>query len=307
MPREFIGVDIAQDWLDVHWPDGRAERVMAGADGYAGFAARAAGLRATVVLEACGATGRAVERALGLAAVPFARVNPRDARDFARSSGARAKTDRLDARNLWRMGVALELEPTPVVGENMMLLKDLSARRRQIADLRKIEKTRLHQAEGDIIRASLLQIIAVLSTALAAIEAEIRRLIATDARLSDTARRLQSAPGVGPVSAATLLADLPELGHCDRRAIAALAGLAPIADDSGKRQGKRRIAGGRPALRATLFMATLAAIRTSDRFKATYEALIARGKAPKQAIIACQRKLLTILNAMIRTNTDFQT
>jgi transposase len=307
MPREYIGVDIAQDWLDVHWPDGRAERVMAMTEGYAGFAARAAERGATVVLEACGAVGRAVEAALVLTPVPFVRVNPRDARDFARACGTRAKTDRIDARLLQRMGGALTLEPTPVAPENLRLLKGLATRRRQIADLRKIERTRRHQAEGALLQASLARVIAGLDAELAVIEAEFRRLIAADPHLSATARRLQSAPGIGPVSAATLLADLPELGTCDRRAIAALAGLAPIADDSGKRQGKRRIGGGRPALRSTLFMAALTAIRTSDRFKDFYDRLIATGKAPKQAIIACERKLITILNAMIRTKTDFTT
>lgn len=305
LPRVVLGVDVAKDWIDVFaLPTGRRQRVATTKTALANFAKTAAG--AFVVFEASGGYERALAAALGQAGVPFARVNPRQARDFARATGRLAKTDRVDAEILARMGQALDLAPTPPEEPDRARLADLIARRDDLGGMIRAEKNRAATARHPWIARHIARIIRVLERHLAAIEAEIAALLAACERLNAEARRLRSAPGVGPLVSATLVARLPELGRLDHRRIAALAGLAPHACDSGLSRGKRHIWGGRAAVRRALYIAAFVASCRDPRFKAFRQRLQAAGKPMKVALTACARKLLTILNAMVRSGHDYR-
>lgn len=305
LPRVVLGVDVAKDWIDVFaLPTGRRQRVATTKTALANFAKAAAG--AFVVFEASGGYERALAAALGQAGVPFARVNPRQARDFARATGRLAKTDRVDAEILARMGQALDLAPTPPEEPDRARLADLIARRDDLGGMIRAEKNRAATARHPWIARQIARIIRVLERHLAAIEAEIAALLAACERLNAEARRLRSAPGVGPLVSATLVARLPELGRLDHRRIAALAGLAPHACDSGLSRGKRHIWGGRAAVRRALYLAAFVASCRDPRFKAFRQRLQAAGKPMKVALTACARKLLTILNAMVRSGHDYR-
>ena len=257
----------------------------------------------------------ALERAGGR----FSRVNPARARDGAcpragrwpdpgaHAIGVAAKTDRVDARILALMGERLRPAPTEPVPQARRALQAQAARRLQLVEMRKQEATRLKQTANAEACADICSHIRLLDRRIARVEARIAELVAGDEAFARTEQCLRTAPGIGPVVAAILIAELPELGHLNRRTIAALAGLAPVARDSGKRTRSRAIAGGRPAVRRMLYLAALQASLHHPRFKAFRARLQNNGKAPKQAIIAVARKLLTILNAMIRTQTDFAT
>lgn len=303
MTEVVIGVDVSKDWLDVSRDGVRVVRVVP--SGYGDLARSAAEAGALVVFEASGGYDAALREALDAAGVSYARVNPARARFYARGLGLLAKTDAVDARMLWRMGRGQALEVTPPEPQNLTELKALQARRRQLTDVRAAERTRLHQARNPAVLRSLEGMIAAISAEIAALDTAIAALIATDPALSGRAGRLISAPGVGPATAAGLLAECPELGAMDHRQVAALAGLAPVAHDSGKHRGQRRIGGGRAPLRVLLYRAALTAARVDPQFMALKARLRAAGKAPKQAIIAVARKLLTILNAMIRDNRPY--
>lgn len=301
----FIGVDVSKDWIDVWEPDLGHRQVAAKPRALARLARGWAKIGAMVVFEATGGYDRPLCAALERAEVPYARVNPRQARAFARATGVIGKTDRVDARMLARMGARLELRRTEPVAPARGALQALVARRRQLVGMRKQETCRLAQTDHAFARRSCKRIIAILERDIRRVEAEMAVLIRSEPALAGIERRLRTAPGVGPVVAATLLAEMPELGQLDRRAIAALSGIAPIARDSGQRSPGRSIGGGRPLVRSALYLAALAASRSHARFKAFRDDLETRGKARKVAIIATARKLLTCLNAMIRDGTDF--
>jgi len=269
------------------------------------FAEGAAKAGAFVVFEASGGYDRPLRAALEAAEATHARVNPAQVRQFARATGVAAKTDRVDAGVLMEMGARLDLAPTAPLPPARRALQALAARRRQLVEMRKQEQTRLQQTADPLARRSIARVIALLDREIKAFEAKIAATIAADPELGEIARRLQTAPGVGPIVAATLLAELPELGRLDRRHIAALVGLAPIADDTGRRRGVRRIRGGRPIPRSLLYIAALHASRHDPGFRAFRARLQAAGKSVKQALVATARKLLTTLNAMLRTGTDF--
>ncbi len=303
----FIGVDVSKDWLDLCEPGRGEQRIANGGRELTAFARRAARQEAWVIFESTGGYDRALCEALERAGTRFSRVNPARARDFARAIGAAAKTDRVDARMLALMGERLRpalTEPTP---QARRALRAQAARRLQLVEMRKQEATRLKQTANAEACADIRSHIRLLDRRIVRVEARITELVAEDETFADAERRLRTAPGIGPVVAAILIAELPELGRLDRRAIAALAGLAPVARDSGKRIRSRAIAGGRPVIRRMLYLAALQASLHHPRFKAFRARLQDNGKAPKQAIIAVARKLLTILNAMIRTQTDFAT
>lgn len=305
MPQDVIGVDIAKDWIDVFFlSTGRAERVQMRAAGLRAFAARARG--ALVVFEASGGYERPLAEALDAAGVVYARVNPRQAREFARATGRLAKTDRVDARMLAEMGRALAPRPTPPADPDRVRLAALVGRRDDLGAMLQAEVTRLHQARDPSVRRDLQGMIAVLRRRIGKLEAEIAAVIGADEALSDRSRLLRTMPGVGPLLAARLLARLPELGRLDRRAIAKLAGLAPHACDSGRFRGRRRIWGGRAEVRRTLYLAGFIASRYDPVLKAFRRKLQEAGKPVKLAIIACARKLLTILNAMLRDQREHQ-
>ena len=303
MMENVFGVDVAKDWIDVVGPDGH-ERVEN--NDLAGFAQRVAKQCGRVAFEASGGYEMPLRAALAKAGVPAIRINPRRARAFATSLGRLAKTDRVDAGVIREMARRLDLPECPPEAEAVSKLKALQLRRRQLVEDAKREKIRLGQTFDKRTRASVARILRLLQREIEGIETAIARCIAASEKLQGRAALLRTAPGVGPVSATALMAELPELGTLAPRQVAALAGVAPMARDSGVRSGKRRIGGGRKALRDVLYMAGLSAARNDPSLRAFSDRLRANGKAPKQAIIAVTRKLLIILNAMIRENRTDQ-
>ena len=303
LPQDVIGVDIAKDWIDVFFLSARrAERVPMATAELRAFAARARG--ALVVFEASGGYERPLAEALDAADVTYARVNPRQAREFARATGRLAKTDRVDARVLAEMGRALALRPTPPADPGRARLAGLMGRRDDLGAMLRAEMARLRQARDASVRRDIGSMIALLRRRIGKLEAEIAAVIGADEALSDRSRLLRTMPGVGPLLAASLLARLPELGRLDRRAIASLAGLAPHACDSGRFRGKRRIWGGRAEVRRTLYLAGFIASRYDPALRAFRRKLQEAGKPVKLAIVACARKLLTVLNAMLRDQRE---
>lgn len=260
---------------------------------------------ALVVLEATGGLEVPAVAALAAAGLPVVAVNPRQVRDFARATGRLAKTDRLDAAVIAAFAEAVKPEPRPLPDEARKALIDRVTRRRQLVEMRASEKIRRSQINPKL-RSSLEAHIAFLDKEIAALDDEI----GTSLRHSPVWRSeddlLASVPGVGPVLRAALIAKLPELGQLTRRQIAALVGVAPINRDSGQMRGKRTIAGGRADLRTLLYMAALTAIRCNPTLKAFNARLRAAGKPSKLAITACMRKLITILNAIIRNKSPWR-
>lgn len=306
MEDVFIGVDVAKEWLDIHHPQQGAQRIANTTAAVRAFARTATKQHAWVIFEASGGYDRLLREALEQAQVCFSRVNPRQARDFARAMGVIGKTDRVDARMLADLGTRLRPAATEPLTQARRVLQAQATRRRQLVEMRKQEATRLQQTADRHARADIIALITVLDRRIAKIEKHMAALVAADPDMQATNRRLQTAPGVGPVVAATLIAELPELGQIDRRRIAALAGLAPIARDSGKRTGHRSIGGGRPVVRTILYLAALQASRRCASFHAFRLRLQSAGKPTKAALTATARKLLIVLNTMLATSTDYQ-
>lgn len=307
LPQVTLGIDVSKDRLDAYaHPAGQAKALANDVKSIGALIAWARRLKAFVVLEATASYDQALVRALEAAGLDFHRANPRKAREFARAAGFLAKTDQVDARMLAAYGAALALRPTAPVSAGRLALKALVSRRDQLVEHRKIERTRLAAAQAAWLIDSLRQLIAVLDGQIQMVEAKIQACVTVDAELNQAWAIARSAPGVGPVTAAVLLAELPELGQADRRGIAALAGLAPLACDSGAFRGRRRIWGGRKRVRDALYMAAVGSTR-SGPFKAVYRAMVQAGKPPKVAIIAIARKLLVALNAAFRDKTPFST
>ena len=306
MTLTFVGVDVAKDWLDIYHPKHGALRIDNNPKAAKAFAVACSKEGVRVIFEASGGYDRILRDALEDAQVRFSRVNPRQARDFARAMGVLGKTDRVDARMLAELGVRLTPPSTEPPSKASKALQAQTVRRRQLVDLRKQEITRLAQTSDAHIRADIRSLIVIFDRRIAKIERDMLQLIKLDAELAGIDAILQSAPGVGPIVSATLLAELPELGRIDRRAVAALAGLAPVARDSGKRSGPRSISGGRPAVRTILYIAGLHASRTEPNFRTFRDRLQQAGKMPKMAIIATARKLLVTLNAMVAGGRTFQ-
>ena len=302
MMENVFGVDVAKNWVDVVGPDGH-ERL--GNDDLAGFAKRVAKQSGRVAFEASGGYEAPLRAALAKAGVPAIRINPRRARAFATSLGRMAKTDRVDAGVIREMATRLDLPECPPETKEVSQLKALQLRRRQLVEDAKRERIRQGRTFDQRTRASVARVLRLLQREIDSIEAAIARCIASSDELRSRAALLRTAPGVGPVSATALLAGMPELGTLTPRQVAALAGLAPMARDSGVRTGKRRIGGGRKSLRDVLYMAGLSAARNDPALRAFALRLKAAGKAPKQAIIAVTRKLLVILNAMIRDQRPY--
>jgi len=302
----YVGIDISKRTLDVFDAAmGRAERIENASAPLAALTERWRGKDVFVVFEATGRYDQMLQAALHGAGIVFARVNPGRARDFARAAGFLAKTDKVDAKMLAMMAERLKPRAELAQSSERERLRMLHRRRDQLVHARKQERTRLSEAAGEEELADLAAHIDFLSGRIADFDRRIRQLIAMVQSLKLAAATLRQAPGIGPVAATTLLALLPELGSRSPKAIAALAGLAPLNRDSGTVRGKRTIAGGRKRVRNAVYMASLAAIRTDPHFKAIYDRLVAAGKAKKLAIIAVARKLLIALNAMIRDRTGF--
>lgn len=305
----FIGIDIGKDWLDVHdEAAGRSLRLANAPAAIAALVAGWAGRAPFVAFEATGAYDAALRAALARAGVAFARLNPARARAFARATGRLAKTDALDARTLAVMARALALEPDPPAEPARQALAALHRRRDQLVNARAAERVRRSEAgpTAPALCDSLERHIAWLDAEIAALDGQIAQAVRDDDALRAQAERLRSVPGVGPVTAVTLLALMPELGHRSAKALAALAGLAPLNRDSGRRRGARAIRGGRARVRRALYMAALTAVRRAPRLRDFHDRLRARGAAPKVALVAAARKLLTILNAIAKTQTPFR-
>lgn len=305
MQQTYLGVDISKATLDIFSARLGSAKLANDAAGIAELLAHAQSLEAFVIFEACGSYERRLVRALVAAQVPFSRLNPRQARDFARATGLAAKTDRIDARMLARFGQALEPAQTVLPGQNRQRLQALLVRRRQLVEMRKQEATRLRQQADAWLLEDISVILECLDTRIRKLERAIEQLIEQDAELNETAQRLQTVPGIGLIVAATLIAELPELGALCRRKIAALAGLAPRANDSGAYRGKRCIGGGRASVREMLYIAALHASRHAPLFKAFRKRLTDTGKHIKVTLVATARKLLATLNAMIKTRSKY--
>jgi transposase len=307
-PPVFVGIDVAKDRLDVHvLPSGEALAFLNDDAGVSQITTLLAGLPAAlVVLEATGGYEAGLAADLAAADLPVAIVNPRQVRDFARATGRLAKTDRIDAALLALFAERIRPEPRPMPDAQAQALAELVARRRQVVEMIVMEGNRRRCARNPKVRAAIDATLAVLRAQLAGLDGDIESAVRTSPLWRATEDLLRSVPGIGGVTARTLIADLPELGHLDRRRLAALVGVAPVNRDSGQQRGYRAIAGGRASLRNALFMATLVAVRRNAVLKAHYEALVARGRPKKVALIACIRRLLGILNAIVRTKTPWQ-
>ena len=298
----FVGIDISKDHLDVHVrPTGDSFRVRYDDAGLVTLVAHLRPLAPVVlVLEATGGSEVTVAATLASAALPVAVVNPRQVRDFARATGQLAKTDTLDARVLALFAEAVRPAARPVPDAQAAALGELIARRRQLVDMLGAEHNRRRLLRDRRLQRHLEAHIAWLEEALRRLDLDLTTLIRSTPVWRETDDLLRSVPGIGPVTAGTLIADLPELGRLDRRRIAALAGLAPIARDSGAFRGRRMIMGGRAHIRRVLYMATLTAITHNPVIRAFHQRLVAAGRPGKVALTAAMRKLLTILNAMLR-------
>jgi transposase len=301
-----VGIDVAQSTLDV-WETGEARGWTVRND-EAGLAELTQQLQSRsvrlVVVEATGGYEDAAVVALSVAGLAVAVVNPRQARDFARATGQLAKTDRIDARVLARFGTAIGPEVRPLPSEETRDLNQLVTRRRQVRDMLQAEKNRRDLARGTI-KGHIEAHIAWLEDQFATIEHELRTRIEASPLWRATEDLLRSVPGVGPTVAFTLLAELPELGTLTGREISALVGVAPFARDSGTLPGKRVIWGGRASVRTSLHMAAVSASCHNPPLNAFYHRLRAAGKAKKLALIACLRKLLVILNAMVASGSPW--
>ena len=303
-----IGVDLAKDSFDVH--------VLESGE-YRSFNNTAAGVKTAVkwldacadpmvVMEATGCYTRRLVRALHGAAIDLAVVNPRQVRDFAKGYGRLAKTDKLDAATLALFAEKVAPAPQAQRSKALLTLHEMVVRRSQLVDMRTAELNRKKTVFGKLVAKSIARIIEQINEEIEALDIAIAQVIASEPHLADRAKLLLTTKGIGPVSVGLLLAELPELGTLNRQQIAALAGVAPMNCDSGTFRGIRRIRGGRKRLRTGLFTATLVACRYNPAICTFYEHLLEKGKAKKLAIIAAMRKLLTILNSMVKKNEPWK-
>jgi transposase len=304
-----VGIDISKDRLDVAClPSAPAVQF---ANDHQGHTALVEWLKSRtprlIVMESTGGYQRLVAAALATAGLPVVVVNPRQVRDFARAVGILAKTDAIDAAVIARFGASINPTLRPIPDQQSAALADLLARRRQLVELRTAESNRLSQAVMPKVKASIRAVLAVLKKQLHAIDNDLDGLIKHCPCWQEKEDLLTSVPGIGKITARTLLACLPELGNISRQSIAALVGVAPINRDSGLMRGKRTTWGGRKVVRSALYMAALVATRHNPVLKAHYAKLLAAGKAKKLALVACMRKLLIILNAMLRTRQPWRT
>jgi len=309
MEQIYVGIDVAKDRLDVHvLPSREAFAVARDGEGVAALVARLRAMApALIVSEATGGFEQVVAGALGAAGLPIVVVNPRQIRDFARATGKLAKTDRLDAAAIALFAERVRPELRPLPDDQARLLGELVARRRQVIEMIVAEGNRARLLESRRLKKRIERHRRALQDELTEIDAELGDAIRGSPIWRETENLLKSVPGVGDALARTLIAELPELGTLDRRQIAALVGVAPFNRDSGNWRGRRMVWGGRASIRAVLYMAALVASRFNPVIARFYRRLLAAGKPKKLALTACMRKLLTILNAILRDKTPWQT
>jgi transposase len=308
MSTTYVGIDVAKAHLDcaVDGVDG-SQRVPNTAAGIAQLVERwRATPPALVVLEATGGYELELAWAFSHAQLPVVVVNPRQVRDFAKATGQLAKTDRLDAQILARFAAVVRPSLRPLPDATQHALDALVSRRRQLSEMLSAEQTRMLVSRAGAVQRSLRKHITYLKKELHATNTELGALIQASPVWREADNLLESVPGVGPVTACTLIAALPELGTLDRRAIAKLVGVAPLNCDSGQSRGRRMIWGGRADVRHVLYMATLVATRHNAAIRTFYQRLLIAGKAPKLALVACMRKLLLILNSILKSKTPWR-
>ena len=299
----FVGIDVSKDCLDVAVrPTGEAWQVPYDSQGSSDLVERLRELAPQlVVLEATGGIEMALAGELAASQLAIAVVNPRHVRDFARAAGKLAKTDALDAQVLAHFAEAMRPASRPLPDASSQELRALVARRRQLVEMITAEKNRMRTATRRI-RPKVQEHIRWLEESLEGLDQDLGDFMRSSPMWNDKDELLRSTPGVGPVLSMTLLSDLPELGALNRREIAALVGVAPFNRDSGTLRGKRKVWGGRGQVRAALYMAALVATRYNPVLRDFYQRLCAAGKPKKVALTDCMRKLLTILNVMIKNN-----
>lgn len=306
LSQSFAGIDVAKDKIDIAImaANGRTETFTSMTDtptlkeAVTRLKKRKVGL---VVLEATGGYELPVMAALAAAGVVFSRVNPRQVRDFAKAAGILAKTDTLDAKVLAQFGQKMAPAPTSMPTQKMIDLHELSLRREQLVEMRQREKNRLHRMREATGRASLIRVIEMLDDEIATINKALDEAVEEVPELAQRRDLIDSCPGLATVSATKVAIDLPELGMLSTKKLKKLVGVAPINDDSAGRRGEQHISGGRASLRQTLYMAAQTGYRHNPALKALYDRLRAKGRCHKVAIVACIGKLLSILNAIVRT------
>jgi len=303
---QYVGIDVSKDRLDIAVLEGRCESVANTREGIANVVQWMQALQPElIVVEATGGYQRNVVDALFHAGLCVAVVNPARVRQFARASGLLAKTDKLDAFVLAEFGRKMQPRRYEGKTEAEKQLSALLVRRKQLEEMLKAEQNRLRTIAPSL-RGSVERIIAVLKEEKKRLEEQIEQFLNEQKAWQEQREILSSAPGVGPVTTATLLANLPELGKMDRKKIAALVGVAPMNYDSGRKRGYRKTKGGRGDVRSVLYMSTLVATRYNPLIRTQYQQLLKRGKLKKVALTACMRKFLTILNAMMRDQKPFR-
>lgn len=306
MTKQVVGIDVGKAKLDVGLADEKRVRVWANDEaGRAELSDWVLEQEASlVVVEASGGYESAIVSELVGRGQAVALVNPTRVRAFARAEGILAKTDKIDARVIARFGATMKPQARVRREETQVELNAQVTRRRQLVLMLTAEKNRLQTARP-AMQEHIASHIAWLQTEIEALQQQISQAIKANPEWTETAKRVEGVPGIGFITAATLVADLPELGHLNRQKIAALVGVAPFNHDSGKQRGKRRIFGGRTSVRSVLYMATLSAIRHNPVIKEFYQRLLDKGKLKKVALTACMRKLLVILNTMVKSGQDW--
>lgn len=307
MAKDTIGIDVSKDRLDVFWHS-RAEACCL-PNTPEGFGQLCDWLGKQedflIVFEATGAYHRGLERHLSLTGKPFIKVNPKQARRFAQAIGRLAKTDSVDARMLARMGVVLDLTPQAVEGEDVHDLRELLTARRALVKDQVTAKTRLATALNPLVREQLARRIEDIGADIQALDEVIAQIARQRGTLEERIRRLMTIPGIGRLTATSMLIDMPELGYLESKKITALAGLAPMTQQSGKWQGKERITGGRASIRRAIYMPALVAIRFNRDLHDKYQQLLKVGKAKKVAITAIMRRIIILANTLLRERRDW--
>ena len=304
--KHVIGVDVSKSWLDVACHGAPVvTRFANSAEGVATLVKSLASLvPSLVVSEATGGYEMAMVLALQEAGIVVAVVNPRQVRDLARAQGKLAKTDAIDARSIALFGALMKPRPLPVVTKNSGQLQAFVTRRHQLVEMMIAEKNRLELA-APAVRGWIGETLAAFKNQLASLDVAIALAIDADADLARKRNILTSVPGVADVTAAVILAELPELGSITSKQAAALVGVAPINHDSGAHRGQRHIGGGRPSVRCAIYMATLSAVRHEPAIGAFHKRLKAAGKKPKVALVAAMRKLVSLLNTLLLRNQNW--
>jgi transposase len=307
MDAIYVGIDVSKDRLDVHVrPTGEAFVVARDGEGLAELVARLRPLAPRLVaVEATGGFEMTTAAAIGGAGLPLAVVNPAQVRHYAQALGRHAKTDPIDAEVIARFAEATRPEPRALPDEATQALADLVTRRRQLIAMMVAERQRAARLPKRLKR-SCERVVRVLEKELATLDEDIDTTVRGSPAWREKEDLLASVTGVGDITARTLIAELPELGTLDRRKIAALVGVAPFTRQSGRWRGKSFIAGGRASVRSALFLATMAAVRHNPTIRAFRQRLLANGKPKMVAMVACMRKLLTILNAILRDQKPWQ-